>query len=469
MVKLGQCYEEGQGVQQDEAQALSWYRKAAEQGDMSGEFKVGCMYVLGKGGLKVDYGEAIKYLRRAAEKGDLEAKAILAGIYALEEGGGEKDDEQGMKLLREAAERGNQTAQALIQRLENQKSSLFHNDAEEHTAESQKSDKHVRDEKGSSSTSTGSTSTESRELHESDSRSTREMVRADVSLQVDDSGRSRILVVSKDSWLGLSNVPVGQLQIGLHATRGELPTLELFAAKSETEIDESTVLQPVNSSISYSSRGLGETCLFNYDVQTAGSYFVHVIPGSGEKGEYLVLIGEVTKEVIPSKGKTVIDFASAHRNVSDSSLFLSVLILLLIISLIFLTAIVGHLYIRRPQSQDGLPFVKKAPPGEFCEHYILRIEAEGQRCRVNLDFNQLMRVPLSIGRSSSCSVMLEEAQISSSHAEIGVRNGKLYLSDLHSTNGTRINGRRLNPGESIFLQPGDQIQIASAHIKLIKL
>ncbi len=30
--KLGQCYHNGEGVEQDYAEALKWYRKAADQG-----------------------------------------------------------------------------------------------------------------------------------------------------------------------------------------------------------------------------------------------------------------------------------------------------------------------------------------------------------------------------------------------------------------------------------------------------
>ena len=31
--ELGSCYETGSGVEKDDAEAVKWYRKAAEQGD----------------------------------------------------------------------------------------------------------------------------------------------------------------------------------------------------------------------------------------------------------------------------------------------------------------------------------------------------------------------------------------------------------------------------------------------------
>ena len=41
---LGFMYDKGQGVPQDYAAAVSWYRKAAEQGDADAQFNLGFMY-----------------------------------------------------------------------------------------------------------------------------------------------------------------------------------------------------------------------------------------------------------------------------------------------------------------------------------------------------------------------------------------------------------------------------------------
>ena len=42
-------YNNGEGVQQDYAEAVNWYRKAAEQGDAFGQSNLGFMYELGNG------------------------------------------------------------------------------------------------------------------------------------------------------------------------------------------------------------------------------------------------------------------------------------------------------------------------------------------------------------------------------------------------------------------------------------
>lgn len=39
----GRAYEKGQGVPQDDAQALAWYRKAAEQGHAKAQYNLGVM------------------------------------------------------------------------------------------------------------------------------------------------------------------------------------------------------------------------------------------------------------------------------------------------------------------------------------------------------------------------------------------------------------------------------------------
>jgi TPR repeat protein len=46
-------YLEGRGVQQDDTQAVAWYRKAAEQGDASAQQSLGYMYVKGRGVPKI--------------------------------------------------------------------------------------------------------------------------------------------------------------------------------------------------------------------------------------------------------------------------------------------------------------------------------------------------------------------------------------------------------------------------------
>ncbi len=63
-------YDNGEGVPQDYAEAVKWYRLAAEQGDASAQYNLGIMYINGKG-VPQDYAEAVKWYRLAAEQGML--------------------------------------------------------------------------------------------------------------------------------------------------------------------------------------------------------------------------------------------------------------------------------------------------------------------------------------------------------------------------------------------------------------
>ena len=65
---LGSMYERGQGVPKDYAQAASWYRKAADQGDALAQNNLGLMYEDGRG-VAQDYVLAHKWFNLAATQG----------------------------------------------------------------------------------------------------------------------------------------------------------------------------------------------------------------------------------------------------------------------------------------------------------------------------------------------------------------------------------------------------------------
>ncbi|WP_048942707.1 tetratricopeptide repeat protein, partial [Haemophilus influenzae] len=76
----------GQGVKQDDFEAVKWFRKAAEQGYAEAKFNLGHMYSKGRG-VKQDDFEAVNWYRKAAEQGDADAQAILGFLYLLGERG----------------------------------------------------------------------------------------------------------------------------------------------------------------------------------------------------------------------------------------------------------------------------------------------------------------------------------------------------------------------------------------------
>ena len=106
---LGLMYEQGHGVAQDNKEAIAWYRKAAEQGDARAQYSLGIMYVNGHG-VAQDYKQASVWYRKAAEQGNASAQNNLGVMY--DNGlGVARDYKQAVSWYRKAAEQGNATAQ----------------------------------------------------------------------------------------------------------------------------------------------------------------------------------------------------------------------------------------------------------------------------------------------------------------------------------------------------------------------
>ena len=67
------------------AEAVAWYRRAAEQGDARAQYNLGGMYREGRG-VPQDAAGAVAWYRRAAEQGHARAQYNLGGMYAAGRG-----------------------------------------------------------------------------------------------------------------------------------------------------------------------------------------------------------------------------------------------------------------------------------------------------------------------------------------------------------------------------------------------
>jgi uncharacterized protein len=72
----------GHGVAQDYAEAMKWYRKAAEKGDPEAEARLGLMYHDGES-VPQEYSEGVEWNRKASEQGYAPAQRLLARLYQL--------------------------------------------------------------------------------------------------------------------------------------------------------------------------------------------------------------------------------------------------------------------------------------------------------------------------------------------------------------------------------------------------
>ncbi|MGA2147672.1 MAG: tetratricopeptide repeat protein [Bryobacteraceae bacterium] len=122
---LALAYESGHGVPQDYVEAVRWYRKAAEQGEARAQNNLGLIYAHDaflddldqrevvpdpEGRVPKDYAEAIRWFRQAAEQGNAKAQFSLAFRY---EQGQEvpRNYAEAIRWYRKAAEQGEPHAQ----------------------------------------------------------------------------------------------------------------------------------------------------------------------------------------------------------------------------------------------------------------------------------------------------------------------------------------------------------------------
>ena len=84
---LGVMYREGRGgLPQSDALAVEWYRKAADQGYAEAQYNLGVMYELGQGGLPQSDALAVEWWRKAAHQGEALAQYNLGAAYANGQG-----------------------------------------------------------------------------------------------------------------------------------------------------------------------------------------------------------------------------------------------------------------------------------------------------------------------------------------------------------------------------------------------
>lgn len=111
---LGDAYFKGEGVEKDLAEAVIWYRKAADQGVAIAQNSLGDCYRYRYGVGRHNFTEAVKWYRKAAEQGNVNAQKNLGGLYYKGVGSIKKDLKEAAKWYRMAAEQGDVGAQYFL-------------------------------------------------------------------------------------------------------------------------------------------------------------------------------------------------------------------------------------------------------------------------------------------------------------------------------------------------------------------
>lgn len=72
--------------------------------------------------------------------------------------------------------------------------------------------------------------------------------------------------------------------------------------------------------------------------------------------------------------------------------------------------------------------------------------------------------PVVIGRSPSSDVVINEPFVSATHARFSLQGPALVLEDMHSTNGTLVNGRPIV--QPVTLKDGDDVQVGDVVMRV---
>lgn len=78
---IGVMYEKGEGVKLDYAEAVQWYRKAADKEYSPAQYRLGRLYERGLG-VEQNREEAIKLYKKSAKQGYVDAKQALKRMDA---------------------------------------------------------------------------------------------------------------------------------------------------------------------------------------------------------------------------------------------------------------------------------------------------------------------------------------------------------------------------------------------------
>jgi TPR repeat protein len=106
---LGTAYGLGTGVPKDNAESLRWQTKAAENGNAASQFSLGMFYLQGTG-IPKDEAGGVKWLRKSADQGNAAGQFWLGASYYSGTGVA-KDTAEALRWYRKAGDQGYAAAQ----------------------------------------------------------------------------------------------------------------------------------------------------------------------------------------------------------------------------------------------------------------------------------------------------------------------------------------------------------------------
>ena len=111
----------------------------------------------------------------------------------------------------------------------------------------------------------------------------------------------------------------------------------------------------------------------------------------------------------------------------------------------------------------GTATAPPAPPGPAAGARLVLVEGGESDLTPGIVF--VLRPVSTVGRRHDCTVEIDEPFVSAAHAELTHADGKWWVRDLGSTNGTFVNGRPVRVPTGV--QPGDIVQFGRVQLQFV--
>lgn len=98
-------------------------------------------------------------------------------------------------------------------------------------------------------------------------------------------------------------------------------------------------------------------------------------------------------------------------------------------------------------------------------NYALEVEDSPENIGVNKGSVFPLHSSLTVGRKDNNTISIDDPFVSSNHAKIIIKDNRIYVKDLESTNGTRHNGEPVKSIQEVYV--GDFIEIGRVVFKVI--
>ena len=109
--------------------------------------------------------------------------------------------------------------------------------------------------------------------------------------------------------------------------------------------------------------------------------------------------------------------------------------------------------------------LSKLPKKKVKKNYGIEVISPGENSNIKKGTIIPIIDIITIGRKEDNSVVLQDMHTSGNHAKLVVKENNLYIQDLHSTNGTFVNGRKIST--NVKLLGREEIQIGTTVFRVL--